>query len=140
MIEFGKLTGETYKNMFKVKLRTSETLYAPICVMGIGTPQPSTAWVLSNKDKFLVLLTYEKDILNNPMIIGFYPVKGADSSTYDLFERLLESMQKLVDQLSKAKVTTQLGPQQFLPDTLLVLEQIKVSLNEIKNQINPINL
>lgn len=140
MIEFGQLTGEIYKNSYEVKLRTGESLFAPLCVMGVNTPQPSSAWILSNRKKFLALLTYEKDILSNPMIIGFYPVKGADSSSYDLFERLLELVKTLVEDLLSAKVSTQIGPQQFLPDTLLKLEQIKLSLEKIDNDITKLRL
>lgn len=140
MIEFGKITGEVENNLMQVKMRTGESLFAPIAVVGTGVSIPSEEWVQSNKDSFLALVTYEKDMYISPMIIGFYPVKGADSSTYNTSERLLSVVVKLVEQLLKAKVNTQIGPQPFMPDTIKVFSDIKKELEDILKLILPVKL
>lgn len=140
MIEFGKITGEVDNNLLQVKMRTGENLFAPMVVMGTDVSVPSKDWVTENKDRFLALVAYEKNMYTSPMIIGFYPVKGAESSTYNTTERLLAMAIKLVDQLLKAKVNTQLGPQPFMPNTIQVFKDIKEELDEIKKLILPIKL
>lgn len=140
MIEFGKITGEVDNNLIQVRMRTGESLFAPLAVIGTGVSLPSEDWVMSNKDNFLALVTYEKDMYISPMIIGFYPVKGADSSSYNTSERLLAMVIKLVEQLLTAKVNTMLGPQPFMPNTIQVLNDIKGELNEITKLILPIKL
>lgn len=140
MIEFGKITGEVDNNLIQVKMRTGECLYAPMTIVGTDVSIPSEEWVKNNKDNFLALVTYEKDMCISPMIIGFYPVKGADSSTYNTTERLLAMCVKLVEQLLKAKVNTLLGPQPFMPDTIKVFTDIKNELYEIEKLILPIKL
>lgn len=140
MIEFGKITGEMDSNLIQVKMRTGECLYAPMTVVGTDVSIPSKEWVKNNKDNFLALVTYEKDMYISPMIIGFYPVKGADSSTYNTTERLLSMCVKLVEQLLKAKVNTLLGPQPFMPDTIKVFTDIKNELDEIGKLILPVKL
>lgn len=140
MIEFGKITGEVEGNLLQVTMRTGESLYAPMVVMGMGTSIPSEEWITENKDKFLALVTYEKDLCNSPMIIGFYPVKGADSTVYNTSERLLAMMTTLIEQLLKAKVNTQIGPQPFMQDTIKVFNDIKTELEEITKRILPIKL
>lgn len=140
MIEFGKITGEVDNNLLQVKMRTGENLFAPMVVMGTDVSVPSKDWITENKDKFLALVAYEKNMYTSPMIIGFYPVKGAESSTYNTTERLLAMAIKLVDQLLKAKVNTQLGPQPFMPNTIQVFKDIKEELDEIKKLILPIKL
>lgn len=140
MIEFGKITGEVENNLLQVQMRTGEHLFAPVVVMGTNVSVPSEDWVTANKDNFLALVTYEKDMPISPMIIGFYPVSGADSATYNTTERLLAMITKLIEQLLKAKVNTQIGPQPFMPDTIKVFNDIKKELEEITKLILPIKL
>lgn len=140
MIEFGKITGEVENNYIQVKMRTGECLFAPIAIVGTDVTIPSEKWITANKDNFLALVTYEKDMYISPMIIGFYPVKGADSSSYNTTEKLIAILEKLLEQLGKAKINTQIGPQQFMPDTLVVLEQLSNDLEVAKQDINQIKL
>lgn len=140
MIEFGKIIGEVDNNLIQVRLRTGESLFAPLTVIGTNVSIPSEEWISSNKDNFLALVAYEKDIYSSPMIIGFYPVKGADSSSYNTTERLLATVTKLIEQLLKAKVNTQIGPQPFMPDTIQVFNGIKKELDEITKLILPVKL
>lgn len=140
MIEFAKITGEVENNHIMVQIRTQETFLAPIAVMGTDVSVPSEDWIKNNKDKFLALVAYEKDIPENPFIIGFYPVRGADSSEYNTTERLLAMVLKLVEQLINAKVNTFLGPQPFMQDTIQVLNDIKDELNNISDLILPLKL
>jgi hypothetical protein len=76
----------------------------------------------------------------SPMIIGFYPVKGAKASSYNTTERLLSVIKSLVEQLGKATINTQIGPQQFRPDTLMVLDDLSETLDDIEKNINSIKL
>ena len=140
MIEFGKITGEVSNNMIQVRMRTGESLFAPMAVVGTNVSLPSQEWITNNKDNFLALVTYEKDMFISPMIIGFYPVQGSDSSAFNTTERLLAMVYKLLEQLLKAKVNTQIGPQPFMPDTVKVFNEIKVELDEIKKLILPLKL
>lgn len=140
MIEFGQITGEVENNLLQVKLRTGERLFAPMAVIGTDVSIPSADWIKENKSNFLALVTYEKDITSSPMVIGFYPVKGADSASYNTTERLLAMVTKLIEQLLKAKVNTQIGPQPFMPDTIQVFNDIKQELENITKLILPIKL
>lgn len=140
MIEFGKITGEVDNNLLQVKMRTGESLFAPMAVMGTDVTVPSEKWVLRNKDNFLALVAYEKDMYISPMIIGFYPVSGAKSEEYNTVEKLIEAVKSLIDILNNAKVNTQLGPQKFMPDTLLKLEDLTESINTFQQDINAIDL
>lgn len=124
----------------QVTMRTGESLYAPITVMGTDVSVPSKEWFATNKDNFMALVTYEKDILLSPMIIGFFPVMGADSSSYNTTERLLSATLQLLEQLLKAKVNTMIGPQPFMPDTIQVFTTIKQELEEIQKLILPLKL
>lgn len=139
MIEFGKIL-DLDKNYLRVQLRTGERIYAPIVTMGANVSLPSEKWVQSNKDNFLALVAYEKGIWENPMIIGFYPVKGGESKSYNTHERLLAMVVKLIEQLLKAKVNTQIGPQPFMQDTIKVFNEIKSELDEIDKLILPLKL
>lgn len=140
MIEFGKITGDMEGHYIEVQMRTGEHLYAPIVVSGNSVSIPSKSWIEANKENFLALIAFEKDILENPMVIGFYPVKGAESKTYDVTEKLLAIVAQLVDELQKARVNTQLGPQKFLPDTQIELSNMKDTLTEISKTINSLKL
>lgn len=140
MIEFAKILGETEGNRTRIKFRTGETLLVPIVTMGTSVSIPSTKWINQHKDDFLALVSFEKDIWESPMIIGFYPVKGSSSKEYNTHERLIAIMEKLVNQLSKARVNTQIGPQKFMPDTLVVLDEIKDSITLIKEDIEEVKL
>lgn len=136
MIEFAKFTGKTDGTLYQIKLRTGEHVYSPIAVAGIDAPAPSEKWIKDNKDSFLALLSQESK--SNPIIIGFYPVKGAESEKYNVFEQLLEVNKVLVEQLLKAKINTSLGPMPFMPDTIKKLTEIKKSLADIEELIKPI--
>ena len=140
MIEFARITGKVEDNYIQVKLRTGEHLYAPVVVIGTGATIPSSEWVQDNKDNFLALLTYEKDMPISPFIIGFYPVKGADSSSYNSVERLIKVVSSLMDELIKAKVNTMLGPQPFLPSSIKEFSDLQIELKDIKSQILEIKL
>lgn len=140
MIEFGKITGDIENNLIEVRLRTGECLYAPVVIMGTNVTIPSATWISAYKDNFLALVTYEKDMFISPMIIGFYPVKGAKASSYNTTERLLSVIKSLVEQLGKATINTQIGPQQFRPDTLMVLDDLSETLDDIEKNINSIKL
>lgn len=131
MIEFAKITGEMEGINLQVKMRTGECLFAPMVVSCMGATLPTQEWVNSNKDSFLALVTYEGDTFYDPMILGFYPTKGADSTSYNTTDRMFKMLFKLVEQLLKAKTNTQLGPQPFMPDTIQVLNDIKKELDEI---------
>ena len=140
MIEFGKITGETSDNLLQVRMRTGESLFAPMIVVGNNVSLPSKDWIKANKDNFLALVTYEKDMLISPMIIGFYPVKNADSSAYNVTEKLLSVILELIEQLIDAKVSTQTGPQPFMPDTISVFNNLKSHINEISKTILSLKL
>lgn len=131
MIEFAKITGELEDNLLQVKMKTGECLYAPIIIPYVGATLPTKDWIGANKDSFLALVTYEGETFYDPMVIGFFPVKGADSSSYNVNDRLFKMVVKLVEQLLKAKVNTQLGPQPFMGDTLKVFNEVKTELDEI---------
>lgn len=140
MIEFAKITGDTEDNKLEVTMRTGESLFAPMAVTGLGAPIPSKEWIRDNKDNFLALVTFEKDLWMNPIIMGFFPVKGATSGSYNVLERLLTANILLLEKLINGKVNTSLGPQPFMPDTLLALNNIKKELEDIKTLVLPINL
>ena len=140
MIEFGQITGNTDNNTIEVKMRTGESLYAPLVVIGTGVSIPSEEWIKTNKGNFLALVSYEGSSYDSPMIIGFYPVKGADSSAYNVSERLLKVATELIDQLLKAKVNTMLGPQPFMPDSIQVFTNLQKELDEISKMILPLKL
>ena len=136
MIEFAKFTGKTKDNRYQIRLRTGEHVYAPIFVSGIDSPAPSDKWIQDNKDSFLALLSREGS--TNHVIIGFYPVKSADSEKYNVFERLLEVNIELIEQLLIAKTNTGIGPMPFMPETIKKLKELKTSLSEITELIKPI--
>ena len=140
MIEFGKITGDVDGHYIEVQMRTGEHLYAPLVIMGNSVSIPSESWIKANKDNFLALVAFEKNILENPMVIGFYPVKGATSKTYDVTEKLLSVVTELVSELQKARINTQLGPQKFLPDTQIELSNMKDTLDAISETINSLKL
>lgn len=140
MIEFGKITGLMKGTRLQVQLRDKTHVYAPITVMGTNVSLPSEAWVLANKDSFLALVAYEDDELTHPMIIGFYPVKGADSSGYNISERLVDIVDTLVQTIIEAKTSTALGPMPFMPDTQAKLAQSKVELKNIISLIGKVKL
>ena len=135
MIEFAKITGEMEGNNLQVQMKTGECLFAPMIIVGNSTSLPSEEWIISHKDSFLALVTYEGDTYYDPMILGFYPVKGSDSEVYDVTERILEQLITLVEKLYSAKVNTQLGPQTFMPNTLIYLDNIHESLLDIQDTI-----
>ena len=139
MIEFANITGQVDGHKICVKMRTGESFYAPI-VVAVNAPIPSEEWIQNNKDSFLALVSFEKGLGQNPMVIGFYPVKGADSTKYGIVERLLTANINLLDKLINGKVNTNIGPQPFMPNTLKALNDIKKELEEIEKLILPINL
>jgi len=139
-MEFGKILGEVSGNRIRIKLRTGEEFMASMMVTGT-TPVPSEKWITDNKDNFLAIVEFEgNQMFPIPVLVGFYPVEGADSSVFNSFERLLTVMEKLTDQLIKAKVNTSIGPQPFLPDTIQVLNEVKQEMKKISENILPIKL
>lgn len=140
MIEFGKITGSMEGHYIQVRLRTQECLYAPMITFGNSVSIPSEQWITENKDNFLAVVAFEKDLLQNPMIVGFFPVKGATSEVYNTHEQLLQVVTDLVEELTKARVNTQIGPQKFMPDTQIELEKFKSKLGVIKSKINNLKL
>lgn len=137
MIEFAQITGKTQGDTYQVKMRTGEHFYAPLSVTGIGTPMPSQRWIQENRNSFLALVTFEGK--NTPIIVGFYPVSGADSSKYGVFELLLELSTEIVDMLINAKTNTGIGPMPFMPGSMKRLMEIKVSLQGINSLIRQVN-
>ena len=131
MIEFAKITGEMEGNRIEVKLPTGEHLYSPIMLNGTAVTFPSEEWIKNNKDNFLAVITYEGSRCYDSMVLGFYPVKGADSTSYNTTDRMFKMLVKLVDQLLKAKTNTQIGPQPFMADTIKVLNEIKKELEDV---------
>ena len=140
MMEFAKITGNMDGNFIEVTMRTGESLYAPLVTMGADVSLPSEKWINDNKNSFLAVVGYEKSSVESPMIMGFFPVRSADSSKYNTHERLLEVSLKLLEQLMKAKVNTMLGPQPFMPDTIKALTDMKKELENIKELILPVKL
>lgn len=137
MIEFAKITGKAESpNLIEVRMRTGECLYAPISTMGANVCLPSQTWISKNKDNFLALVTFIGDVSQNPAIIGFYPVRGADSTSYNITERMVEKFLELLDKLGQAKVMTQLGPQQFMADTLLDLQKMTADIKTMMQEVN----
>lgn len=135
MIEFAKITGEMDGSNLQVRMRTGECLFAPMIIVGNSTSLPSEEWIISHKDSFLALVTYEGDTYYDPMILGFYPVKGSDSEVYDVTERILEQLIILVEKLYSARINTQMGPQTFMPNTLAYLDNIHDSLLDVQDTI-----
>lgn len=131
MIDFAKITGDVDGHRIEVQMPTGEHLYAPLLVIGTATTFPTEEWVRENKDNFLAVISYEGSRCYDSMILGFYPVKGADSTSYNTTDRMFKMLVKLVEQLLKAKTNTQLGPQPFMADTIQVLSDIKSELDEI---------
>lgn len=131
MIEFAKMTGELDGNLLQVRMKTGECLYAPIAVPYIGATLPTKDWVSDNKDSFLAIVGYEGETFYDPFILGFFPVKGADSREYSVNDRMYKCLVKLVEQLLKAKVNTQIGPQPFMADTIKVINEVKSELDNI---------
>jgi len=132
MIDFAKITGEVEGHRLEVQMPTGEHIYSPLLLVGTATTFPTEEWIKNNKDNFLAVITYEGSRCYDSMILGFYPVKGADSSTYNTTDRMFKMLLKLVEQLLKAKVNTQIGPQPFMADTIQVLNEIKTELTEVQ--------
>lgn len=137
MIEFAKILGEVENHSYRVKFRTGETLLVPIMV-GSGIVAPSKEWVKDYKDDFLAVVAFEKDILENPIIIGFFPTNSAKSKKYDVVEQILECLTELLEQLGKAKVNTNIGPQPFMPDSIKKFSDITTKLKDINKLINKV--
>ena len=135
MVQFAKITGKVEDNLIQVTFKTGESVYASMVVAGVSLSIPSEDWIKDNKDKFLAIVSFEGESFTTAFILGFYPVKGAKSKDFNTFEKIIEVLYKLVDQLSKAKVNTQIGPQPFLPDTLQVLAQLKQDIDKHKKDI-----
>ena len=134
MIEFAKITGETDENYIRVKVRTGEEFLAPMAVIGNSSAIPSEKWINDNKDKFLALIAYEKDILSNPIVIGFYPIKSSDARDYDVLYQVIDALSTLIKELQSVKTTTLLGPQTFFADSLIKIKKIETTIESIKTQ------
>ena len=135
MIDFAKITGATENNYIQVQMATGERLFSKIIVTGTGSETPSADWIAENKDDFLAVVTYEGDNYSSPIILGFYPTNKAKDSQYNTSYRMLKVIQALVEQLLKAKVNTQLGPQPFMPNTISALNNAKTELENIEKLI-----
>ena len=141
MIDYAQITGKMDSGYrIQVKMPTGETLYAPMIVMGSSVQLPSQDWIDANKSKFLAVVTYQGSSYYDPLIMGFLPVKGAESATYNTTERMLVVMQDLVEQLLNAKVNTQIGPQPFMADTIGKLQEFKQELSDISDLVTPLKL
>lgn len=134
MIEFGKITGEIEDGLVQVKMRTGECLFAPLTIVGNGVTVPSDDWIKSNKDSFLALVTYEKDLLQSPIIIGFYPLKSYSTENSGLY-KTLSLIKEILDILKEAKTLTLMGPQTFTPDTIMKLTNLDSIYNNILKDI-----
>ena len=139
MIEFYKLTGKSGGDRIQVKARTGEEMYAPMINVGTSTSVPTQKWLMENKDNFIALVSYERDSFSRPLIIGFYPVKGAKSSDFDLMLKVMNLFDNLLDQLLQAKTNTMMGPQMFFPDTIQKIQETKLKLEELKQERLEIN-
>lgn len=136
MIEYTKIiSSEDEEKYIKVKARTGEEFVAQMCITGISALLPSKVWIDKNKDNFLAIVSYEKNLLENPLIIGFLPLEKSKATEYNFLYLCTEVLLKLIEQLGKAKVNTQLGPQPFMPDTVLVLDDLKDKLEEYKKEV-----
>lgn len=133
MIEYGKIL-EFEDNLLLVQMRGGETIYAPF-IVGVGSSVPSETWIMQNKDNFLAVVAFEKNLDCNPMVIGFYPLKRAVAKNYDVQIKLVEQTLALVEELTKAKVLTYYGEQSFMPDTIVVLKKIKAEVEKIKKDL-----
>lgn len=141
-MEYAKLTGKTLKgkpNFWQVQFREGYNMYAPF-PSGVGIIVPSEEWLKSNKANFIALIDFEKGNRERPIIMGLLPIAGATSETYNVIERILVVNKELLKQLQKAKVNTQIGPQQFMPDTQQVLSDLSTELDEIEKQILKVSL
>lgn len=134
MIEFGKITGNVEDGLVQVRLRTGECVFAPMAVIGNDVTIPSDEWISGNKDNFLALVGYEKDIWKNPIIVGFYPLQGYSVKENTLY-KTLELVKELIDLLKQAKTLTLMGPQTFTPDTLAKLNMMDSTYNDILKDI-----
>lgn len=139
MIEFYKLTGKSDGDRLQVKSRTGEEMYAPMINVGTSTSVPSASWLLTNKDNFIALVSFERESFSRPIILGFYPVKGARTSDFDIVFKLMTAFEDLLDSLAQAKTNTLLGPQPFFADTLLKINQTKVEVEKMKTERLEIN-
>lgn len=137
MVEYTKIlnSDEEDEKYLRLRARTGEEFIAPMCTIGTSGILPSKKWVEKNKDNFLAVVTYEKNLLENPIIQGFLPLTNAKAEEYNFLYLCTEVMLKLIEQLSKAKVNTQIGPQPFMPDTTRVLNDLKDKLNTYKEEV-----
>lgn len=134
MIEFGKITGEVEDGLVQVQLRTGECLFAKLTIVGNDTTIPSDDWVKTNKNMFLALVTYEKNIWNSPMIIGFYPTNNYSVESNVLY-KTLGLLSELIGILKEAKTLTLMGPQTFTPDVITKLASLDSKYNNILKEI-----
>ncbi len=139
-LEYAQITGEIgdTKYLFQVKMATGETLFAPLLVQGGTTAIPSKDWIDANKDKFLAVIGFTGEDYNEPFIMGFLPVKGVDTSSANILERILNNTGKLLDLLKEGKVNTQMGPQPFMTDTQAKIKQCKDENDEILKLIQSV--
>lgn len=141
MVEFCIITGEVDNNRIRVQTRTGARFWATMAVVGNNVSLPSEKWITSNRKNFLALVAFEKDSLDGePMVMGFYPVRGASSKDYDNFELLLTQFKALVSCLQKATVMTRLGPQRLMSTAQTQLTQISSSLDDIDNNLLKLRL
>ena len=134
MVEFGVITGEVDGTWIRVQYRTGEKFWAPMITFVSNVSIPSEKWIKANKHKYVALVSFEKDILENPMVVGFYPVKGATAEA-DMFSKLLALTADLISILQQATIMTQLGPQKIMSQYQTKLSEAKSKLNEIVSNV-----
>lgn len=137
MIVFGKLTGKTLGNKAEVELVTLEHYWLPMLAHGVNSPLPSDKWIEENKDNFLAVV-FIGGGRNVDCVLGFHPVKGAVSAEYNVQERLIQAVKDLTETLKNATVNTSLGPQKFLPDTIMKFTELNTELESISSLIRNI--
>lgn len=137
MWDFVKITGVTKGNLIEVKFPTGEHVMATL-LTSVLAPIPSPQWFLENKDNFLAILATKEGVNPYPVVLGFYPVKGADSEKFSIFGSLLQMYADILDMLSTAMITTSLGPQPFLPDTQAKIVELKTKIEQINLKIGTV--
>ena len=137
MWDFVKIIGDIDGSSLRVRLPTGEEMFAPM-VTSLGLPLPSQKWIDNNKDSFLAILQYQENLNPEPIVVGFYPVKGAESDKFSIFERLLKVNLEVIELLAVARIATQLGPQPFMADSQEKIVNIKKEIQELIENVLPI--
>lgn len=153
MIEFGSLTGEVLENVYvEVKLLHNVRRFCrPIFsfpLIGVA----STAWVNKYKNKFLAVVSYESDNIQNAFILGLIPLEsnnippeGITDNIHLLSEKfrilLSDADNKLIlDRLENGKILlgskSASSPANLADKNAEVLNKLCDKLIDIYNAIN----